>query len=102
MFECTRRFLNLTSEENGWVCGKMSIHLKDDRILDCSHKTHIPDESKIESCTFDKDMKYILVLEKGTIFNYLERLEFHDTKKYIIMTSNCSPDISSRRFLKWL
>ena len=102
MFGCTRRSLNLTSKEKGWVCGKMSIHLKDGRILDCSHKTHIPDESKIESCTFDKDMKYILVLEKGTIFNYLERLEFHDTKKYIIMTSNCSPDISSRQFLKWL
>lgn len=67
-----------------------------------AHIKLIPDESKIESCTFNQDPKYILVLEKETIFNYLERLEFHDTKKCIIMTSNGSPDISSHRFLKWL
>lgn len=102
LLECTRRSLNISSEDRGCVCGGMKLLLKDKGQLDCSQKINIPDVKNILSCTVDPDLKMILVVEKGTIFNYLERLDFHHTNNCIVMTSNGFPNISSRQFLKWL
>ena len=52
------------------------IKLKgDEGILDCMEKAHILDFARIESLDFDSDLVYIILVEKGTIFNYLQHLK---------------------------
>ena len=64
--------IDRTSKNRRSVCGRLRIKLKGDgEILDCTEKAYILDFARIESLDFDSDLVYIIVVEKGTIFNYL-------------------------------
>ncbi|CAO2184133.1 unnamed protein product [Urochloa humidicola] len=105
LLPCSRFSLNVTSDKTGKVCGMIAIEFNDDIPLSCSRGALIPDDSSIISgfsTIKDSQVDFILVVEKGTVYDYLRKNNFHVKNRCIIITSNGMPTMATRSFLKCL
>ena len=59
----------------------------------------IPDASKVKRfiCADDMEFDYIIVIEKGTIYNYLKNLLYHVKNYCILMTAHGMPDVAASK-----
>lgn len=103
MIGCTRMSLGLISEDKGSICGLMSIKLTNGKELDCSDGAQIPAANMVDSFVSTvEDFSCIVVLEKGTMYEYLKNHRFHVKQKCLLVTANGMPDTTTRKFLKLL
>ncbi|XXG46515.1 hypothetical protein AAC387_Pa02g1338 [Persea americana] len=104
LLKCSRHNLNVVSVGKGLVMGWLRF-LQAGRKFDCmrSPSTGHPIPMHVEEV---EDVmcvaKYILVVEKETVFQRLANDKFCEKNHCIVITGRGYPDVSTRRFLRLL
>ncbi|CAK7324515.1 unnamed protein product [Dovyalis caffra] len=104
LLQCSRHNLNVVSVGNGLVMGWLRF-LEAERKFDCisSPTTAYPIPVHVEEV---KDIvsvaKYILIVEKESVFQRLANDRFCNANRCIVITGRGYPDIPTRRFLRLL
>lgn len=100
---CTSGSLSVIPRQKGTLIGNLQLVMTDERDpIDCSRiSTFIPyDVRKIHAVVVDKSVNYVLVVEKGTIYDRLTQSKFHEKNKCVILCGYGQPDERTRRFLR--
>ncbi|XP_068669475.1 meiotic recombination protein SPO11-1 [Aristolochia californica] len=104
LLKCSRHKLNVVSVAKGLVMGWLRFH-EAGRKYDCMKRlnTGYPIPVRVEEV---KDIvsfaRYILVVEKETVFQRLANDGFCDRNHCIVLTGRGYPDVATRRFLRLL
>ncbi|KAJ9153924.1 hypothetical protein P3X46_027312 [Hevea brasiliensis] len=104
LLQCSRHNLNVVSVGNGLVMGWLRF-LEAERKFDCMNfpsnvhpiPVHVDEVKDIVSVA-----KYILVVEKESVFQRLANDRFCNANRCIVITGRGYPDIPTRRFLRLL
>ncbi|KAG8636946.1 meiotic recombination protein SPO11-1 isoform X4 [Manihot esculenta] len=104
LLQCSRHNLNVVSVGNGLVMGWLRF-LEAGRKFDCMNcpsnvhliPVHVDEVKDIVSVA-----KYILVVEKESVFQRLANDRFCNANRCIVITGRGYPDIPTRRFLRLL
>ncbi|XP_050218065.1 meiotic recombination protein SPO11-1 isoform X2 [Mercurialis annua] len=104
LLQCSRHNLNVVSVGNGLVMGWLRF-LEAGRKFDCINNpsnvhpipVHVEEVEDIVSVA-----KYILVVEKESVFQRLANDRFCNANRCIVITGRGYPDIPTRRFLRLL
>ncbi|GLJ49442.1 hypothetical protein SUGI_1046990 [Cryptomeria japonica] len=103
-FQCSRHNLNVVSPSKGLVMGWLRF-IEFGREVDCTRNIctayvipmHVEQVQNITSLA-----KYILVVEKETVFQRLANDGFCKQNQCIVISGRGYPDVSTRRFLRLL
>ncbi|KAJ8766542.1 hypothetical protein K2173_023789 [Erythroxylum novogranatense] len=104
LLQCSRHNLNVVSVSNGLVMGWLRFR-EAERRFDCISSPSIahPIPVQVEDV---KDIvsvaKYVLVVEKESVFQRLANDQFCNANRCIVITGRGYPDIPTRRFLRLL
>ncbi|XP_011038778.1 PREDICTED: meiotic recombination protein SPO11-1 [Populus euphratica] len=104
LLQCSRHNLNVVSVGNGLVMGWLQF-LEAGRKFDCiscpttayTIPVHVEEVKDIVSVA-----KYILIVEKESVFQRLANDKFCNANRCIVITGRGYPDIPTRRFLRLL
>ncbi|GJQ89420.1 meiotic recombination protein SPO11 isoform X1 [Tanacetum coccineum] len=101
-FECVRSSLRIISVSKGIVVGPLSYRVKDTWIS-CESLQFIPSEEAIPE-DFESEARFILIVEKDTVFHRLENPNFNFCQRYrcIMVTAKGQPNVSTRMFVQSL
>ncbi|KAH9329905.1 hypothetical protein KI387_002013, partial [Taxus chinensis] len=103
-FQCSRHNLNVVSPSKGLVMGWLQF-IEFGRGVDCTRNicTAYPIPMHIEHVQNITSLaKYILVVEKETVFQRLANDGFCKKNQCIVLSGRGYPDVSTRRFLRLL
>ncbi|KAF4391258.1 hypothetical protein G4B88_016568 [Cannabis sativa] len=104
LMQCSRHNLNVVSVGNGFVMGWLRFS-ESEKIFDCINRpstahpipVHVEEVKDVVSVA-----KYILVVEKESVFQRLANDQFCNKNRCIVITGRGYPDIPTRRFLRLL
>lgn len=98
-----RSALNIESSQKGILFGELSVKMKNSSLVhyDGNKTSRIPDIHNLEDVT--TNAKYILVVEKETIFNDIIEQKYPDIYgPLILVTAKGYPDMGTMKFIKFL
>uniref|UniRef100_A0A1D1YDQ0 DNA topoisomerase (ATP-hydrolyzing) n=1 Tax=Anthurium amnicola TaxID=1678845 RepID=A0A1D1YDQ0_9ARAE len=104
LFQCSRHNLNVVPVGKGLLMGWLRF-TDGSRKFDCmrSPNTAYPVPVHVDEVEDVKSVaRYILVVEKETVFQRLANDKFCEKNHCVIITGRGYPDVSTRRFLRYL
>lgn len=93
--------LRIYPSPKGIIAGNLKIILENDGIIQChmTEATTLP--SQLEKVRVETDAKFVLLVEKETVFKKLiEQMCFKKLENMILLTGKGYPDVNIRLFLK--
>lgn len=103
LLETTRISMKISIPTRGYVVGEVKLCINGDESLSCEHGRIIPMKAlhitKIET---KGQIRFILIVEKFTIYSDLIDLGFHRKHKCVVITSKGFPDIATRSLVRKL
>lgn len=108
---CTRSSLNVFASDRGSVIGpfsfmvekfKVNCNFEAENNMKCKFGQHIPPFLNLVSDLENNGAKFILLVEKYSIYIDLAQNNFHNDYNCIIITGMGMPDASTRQFTKIL
>ncbi|KAM0889547.1 hypothetical protein ACQ4PT_027626 [Festuca glaucescens] len=107
LLQIVRESLLLRPSPKGLISGDVQCYIEDkllcDGTLGGDSGSIIPSEvDLISSIKADEGTKYVLVLEKDTIFHYLVGMSFPESESCILVCGKGHPDVATRILLRKL
>lgn len=105
---CSRVHLHILAQTKGLVYGNLKYQLKTGEKIDCFSKkegTPMPN-SNVPITRIESDAKFILVIEKDSVFQKIisqeSKTTFCKSYKAILVTAKGYPDVNTRAFLSFV
>uniref|UniRef100_A0A0D9WDZ1 Topoisomerase 6 subunit A/Spo11 TOPRIM domain-containing protein n=1 Tax=Leersia perrieri TaxID=77586 RepID=A0A0D9WDZ1_9ORYZ len=100
MLKVPRESLGIRASPKGLIKGPLKLFIEDELISDCSLGGRtgnlIPAQADlITRIEKTKDVKFVLILEKDTVFYHLAAKHFSETENCILVTGKGQPDIAT-------
>ncbi|KAM1331817.1 hypothetical protein ACFX2I_044261 [Malus domestica] len=100
MLECSRESLHITAAKTGQVIGDLRFDEADDNEVRCDRGIQIPDDVEQIENTRTQNAKFILLVEKDSVFNILKKEKFCNNVDCIVITGEGQPSVNTRLFLR--
>lgn len=103
----SRESLRIRPSSKGLIKGAAKLFSKEGLLVDCnlggSSGNAIPSEADcINKIDVKPQVKYVLVIEKDTVFHHLAKRNFHVEENCILVTGKGHPDVATRILLRKL
>lgn len=102
VLQTSRRSMNLIIPSRGYVLGRIILCI-DDTYLCCKYGMLVPDNTlDITRIEKEDEIKFLLIVEKHSVFTILRDTEFHIKYKCIVITPSGYPELSTRSLVRKL